>query len=438
MANPEHVVLAKSGANAIARWRELNHVIPNVGVFQHTLNYRLEDRSTSEVFNPEFVYGRPKLDLSGAMLSRAKLAGADLAYDDLQRVDLTSSNLRLAELQGTNLHSAHLSRSNLTHAVFNSANMSASFLTRSNLSRSSMRLVDLTGADLSFTDLTYADLEGANLSRANLSSADLTGANLIGVNLREAILSSSNLTQVDLTRADLRGATIIKPNLDGSVFFETVFGISTLVNCDLGPAIALDFSRHTGPSTIGLDTIARSGGRIPKKFLENAGVAAPLIEAQDQLNGITRDFPTVLTIGCMDDERLAGSLRDRLRAAQIPCWSIAADDESALQSGATILAHTAYFDRLVLLCTASSLDNPQTRRYMSELVGGKGPDSGRHITLAADSLFDAGDDKLCALLKEGSVVDFRGWQEEGTFETAVSSLVDNLSHSGLRPQNPFS
>ena len=79
MANPEHVALAKSGANAIARWRELNHVIPNVGI-THTLNYRLEDRSTSEVFNPEFVYGRPKLDLSGAFLSRAKLAGISRSF----------------------------------------------------------------------------------------------------------------------------------------------------------------------------------------------------------------------------------------------------------------------------------------------------------------------------------------------------------------------
>ena len=115
MADPEHVALARSGANAIARWRELNYVIPNTAA-RHTLNYQLGDRSTSEVFEPEFVYGRPKLDLSGAFLSGAKLAGADLAYDELNGVDLTSSNLRLAELQGANLHSAHLSRSNLAHA----------------------------------------------------------------------------------------------------------------------------------------------------------------------------------------------------------------------------------------------------------------------------------------------------------------------------------
>ena len=430
MANPEHVALAKSGANAIARWRELNHVIPNVGI-THTLNYRLEDRSTSEVFDPEFVYGRPKLDLSGAFLSRARLAGADMAYDELNGVDLTSCILRMAELQGANLHAAHLSRSDLTHAILTRANMSGCYLTRSNLSRCNLQSADLIGADLSSSDLTYADLEGANLSRANLTSADLTGANLNGANLRNTTLSATVFRQADLTGADLRGASLVKADLESAVFFDTVLGITTIVNCDLSRVMGLEFSRHTGPSTIGLDTLARSGGRVPRKFLEDAGVAAPLLEAQDSITGVRRGFPSVLTIGAMGDEGLAERLRESLRAAQIPCWSIEADDESALQSGATILADTAYFDRLVLLCTASSLESPQTRRYMSELAGEKGPDSGRNIiSLAADTLFDHSLDVLCVQLKKGAVVDFRGWEDEGVFQTAVTSLVNALSSTG--------
>ena len=430
MANPEHVALAKSGANAIARWRELNHVIPNVAV-THTLNYRLEDRSTSEVFESEFVYGRPKLDLSGAFLSRAKLAGADLAYDELNGVDLTSCNLRMAELQGANLHSAHLSRSNLTHAIFTRANMAGCFLTRSNLSRSTLQSADLMGADLSSSDMTYANLEGANLSRTNLTSADLTGANLNGANLRGATLSATILRQADLTGADLRGATIIKADLESAVFFETVLGITTFINCDLSRVMSLEFVRHTGPSTIGLDTLARSGGSIPRRFLQDAGVAAPLIEAQDPFNGVKRDFPSVLTIGSMGDEILARRLRDSLRAVQIPCWSIAVDDEPAIRSGETILAHTVYFDRLVLLCTESSLQSSQTRRYMTELAAGKGPESQRNITsLAADTLFDHSQDGLCARLKQGTVVDFRGWEDDGVFETALASLVNVLAGTG--------
>ena len=427
MANSEHVTLAKAGPNAIARWRELNHVIPNVGVI-HKLNYRLEDRSTSEIFDPEYVYGRPKLDLSGAFLSRAKLAGADLAYDELNGVDLTNSNLRLAELQGANLHSAHLSRSNLSLAIFTRANMSACVLTRSNLSRSTLQSADLMGADLSSTDLTYADLEGANLSRTDLSSADLTGANLSGANLRGANLTSTTLRQADLTGADLRGATIIKADVESAIFYETLFGISTIVNCDLSRAISLDFARHTGPSTIGLDTLARSGGSIPRRFLEDAGVAAPLIAAQDPMAGANRRFPSVLTIGCIEDEKLAGRLRDGLRDSQIPSWSIAPDDEPAIQAGGIILAQTVYFDWVVFLCTASSLDSPQTRRYMAELAGAKGAEPSRNITtLAADAIFDNGEDALCTRLKEGSVVDFRGWEQDGVFDTALASLVDVLT-----------
>jgi len=427
LADPEHVMLAKSGANAIARWREVNHVIPATPS-RHTLNYQLGDRAASETFEPELVYGRPKLDLSGAYLSRAKLGGADLAFDELNGVDLTSSNLRLAELQGANLNSAHLSRSNLSHAILTRANMARCVLIRSNLSRSTLRATDLTGADLSSSDISFANLEGANLSRTNLTSADLTGADLTGANLRGAILSSTILKQADFTGADLRGASLIKADLESANFYETVFGFSTIVNCDLSKAMALEFARHTGPSTIGLDTLAKSGGRIPRKFLEDAGVAAPLMEAQDLFMGVNRDFPSVLTIGSMEDGELAGRLRDGLRAAQIPCWSVAADDEAGIQSGATIIDHTVYFDRLVLLCTAPALESPQTRRYMSELAGGKGPESRRDIiSLAAGTLFDHSQDGLCAILREGTVVDFRGWEEEGVFETAVATLVNVLS-----------
>ena len=62
MADPEHVVLAKSGATAIAKWREVNYLIPNT-VTSYSLNYQLEDVSASERFEPEFVYGRARLDL---------------------------------------------------------------------------------------------------------------------------------------------------------------------------------------------------------------------------------------------------------------------------------------------------------------------------------------------------------------------------------------
>ena len=71
---------------------------------------------------------------------------------------------------------------------------------------------------------------------------------------------------------------------------------------------------------------------------------------------------------------------------------------------------------------------------MSELAGGKGPESQRNITsLAADTLFDARDDELCGLLKQGTVIDFRDWEDNGVFEAAVASLIDILSSPSPSP-----
>ena len=39
MADPEHVVLAKSGATAIAKWREVNYLIPNTVTSYSSVSY---------------------------------------------------------------------------------------------------------------------------------------------------------------------------------------------------------------------------------------------------------------------------------------------------------------------------------------------------------------------------------------------------------------
>ena len=94
----------------------------------------------------------------------------------------------------------------------------------------------------------------------------------------------------------------------------------------------------------------------------DAGVAAPLIDAQVKIADVERIFPTVLIIGSVGDGELAGRIRDCLMAAQIPCWCIEADDETRLQSHEIILDHSVFFDCLVLLGTQASLESPQTRR----------------------------------------------------------------------------
>jgi hypothetical protein len=111
-------------------------------------------------------------------LDHANLSGQLLVRQDLMGADLRDARLVGTELSVANLNDARLNQADLTHA----------HLARANLSGAS-----LVHATLSATDLSHADLSGANLTSANLYNADLTGANLSGANLEDAHLGEARL-----------------------------------------------------------------------------------------------------------------------------------------------------------------------------------------------------------------------------------------------------
>ena len=423
MANPDHVGLARSGPNAIARWRELTFRSVNTRQPRFDLGYRLEDRAASETFTPEFIYGRPGLDLSGAFLSSVKLPGADLRHDDLSDADFTGADLRMADLSGANLSGAHLFRASLPNASLIGAQLVGCSLTRANLTSGTLRHATLRGADLSYAALSYADLENADLSGANLTAADFSWANLSNANLRDCVLTGASLMMTNLTGADLRGARIIKPCLESAILHRAKAGGTLFANCDLRSVIGLDSMLHGAPSTIALDTLARSGGRIPRLFLQGAGVAEPLIAAQDALTAERRTYPTILLIGSLADSELAERLCKNLSQAHIPAWALYPDDEDALNSGEASLDHIVYYDRLALLCTDAALENPLTSRYFAELVRGGNRATAAPLTaLAFGELFYRRQDRLCKRLRNGDAFDFRNGEE-----AALESLVRELS-----------
>ena len=430
MADSEHVSLARAGANAISRWREATWRRPNNELPRYSLGYRLEDRGAGETFTPDYLYGRPSLNLSGAMLNAAKLSGADLSHDDLSRADLTGSDLRQADLSGANLQGAHLWRSNLARANFNEAFMAGCTLGRTNLSNSVMQAVDLKGANIAFSNLSYADLERADLSGTDLSQTDLSWANLSGANLRNARLVGANLDMADLSGADLQGAVIINAKMSSTSLSRAKCGLTTISNCDLTGVIGLGEITHAGPSMIGLDTISRSKGQVDARFLDGAGVPQLLVEAQDALRNSMATYKRVLLVGSVNDGDFADKIKSALAEARVPSWVISADDEESLTSGSTNLDSAVYYDRVIILCTVASLENPLTSRNFSSLVSNPGPtvrDS--IITVATDDVFYQREDRLCVGLREGKVVDFRGWDDEDRFKEALSALIREFEDS---------
>ena len=167
-----------------------------------------------------------KVDLSGANLSGIDLTGIDLRDARLTRVDFRDSNLQKARLSLTNL-----SRAVLIGASLNQANLKETRLSHTIIMNTDVRDVDLSSSYLHKTILAKSDLSGAYLYKAHLS---------------EAYLSESK-------------------------FMHAAFADTTLGACDLSLTIDLERSNHHGPSTIGMDTIHKSKGRIPEGFLRGCG-----------------------------------------------------------------------------------------------------------------------------------------------------------------------
>jgi uncharacterized protein YjbI with pentapeptide repeats len=113
----------------------------------------------------------------------------------------------------------------------------------------------------------YPDIIRPDLRNADLTGADLSYAHLNGADLWEADLRSANLT----------GATLSDATLTGADLKEAIVGWTIFVGVDLSKVKNLETVMHGGPSSIGIDTIYRSGGTIPEAFLKGLVFLTPFL-----------------------------------------------------------------------------------------------------------------------------------------------------------------
>jgi len=237
--------------------------------------------------------------------------------------------------------------------------------------------IDLSGASLSNADLSTADFSGADLSHVDLSGADLSGVDLTSATLFRATLSGAtlfdtDLTSANLTSATLSGATLFDTNLTGADLIATnfystnlfrtnfsgaTFGWTILAEVDLSQAIGLDKDHHEAPSTIGLDTIYRSQGRIPESFLRGAGVPEPFIT---QMKALVHAMDPIQFYSCFisystKDQEFADRLHADLQAQGVRCWFAPHNMQGGRKLYDQIDEAIRVYDKLLLILSPTSI-----------------------------------------------------------------------------------
>lgn len=223
MANREHLITLKKGANVWNQWRK---------------NHPDAKPDLSDVL----LRG---VSLSGANLSHANLTGTNLSEASLDNAILTSADLSRAVLRGasvigTNLSTANLTGAELTEVNLSGADLSGANLEKADLSRANLKKAGLKGTILTDSNLSNANLAGANLDNALLSAAKLNGANLEGATLNGSDLKEANLNGANLSKASLRHAILISANLAGAHLCHADLTHADLANANLSDANLTD------------------------------------------------------------------------------------------------------------------------------------------------------------------------------------------------------
>jgi uncharacterized protein YjbI with pentapeptide repeats len=272
--------------------------------------------------------------------------------------------------------------------------------------------------DLSVADLIRANLSGANLSTADLSVADLSGANLMGADLRGANLGVADLSGANLNGADLRGA-----NVKLATVGYTVFGA-----VDLSVVKGLETVNHYRPSTIGIDTIYKSKGRIPYIFLRGCGVPDTLIAYVGSLVGKPIEYYSCFISYSNKNQECARRIHADLQSRGVRCWFAPEDTAWGATIQVDIDASIRKHDKLLLVLSRQSIASDWVEQEVETALARERDE--KRLVLFPIRLDDAVSetDRTWAanLRRTRHIGDFSNWKERDAYQAAFARLLQDL------------
>lgn len=311
----------------------------------------------------------------------------------LRIVDLSGANLSRMDLQGVNLDQSRLTRTNFASA-------------------------DLRNADLSGAQLIQANFTGVRLSNASLAGADLRAANLEGADLSRAVLRAANMFRADLSSAYLFGT-----DLTAAIFGQTILG-----NTNLAGALSLETCIHQAPSTVGIDTIYRSEGRIPEAFLRGAGVPENFIAYMHSLVGAAFEFYSCFISYSAKDQEFAERLYADLQAKGVRCWYAPEDLRVGSRFRQQIDSAIRLHDKLLVVLSESSVKSGWVEKEV-EAAFERERQEKKPVLFAIrldDAVMETAQSWANDIRRTRHVGDFRNWHDSSFYSRTFARLLRDL------------
>ena len=211
----------------------------------------------------------------------------------------------------------------------------------------------------------------------------------------------------------------------------------------MSSARGLESLEHSAPSTIGIDTIYKSQGKIPQIFLRGAGVPENFIEYMASLVGTGIEFYSLFISYSTKDQEFANRLHADLQAKGVRCWFAPHDMRSGKKVHEQIDEAIRMHDKLLLILSPASMNSEWVKTEISKARKREVRDGKRVLfpirlcpfeTLRDWECFDSDAGKHSAReIREYFIPDFSNWKDHDAYMLAFNRLLKDLQ--GVAP-NP--
>jgi hypothetical protein len=224
--------------------------------------------------------------------------------------------------------------------------------------------VDLAGAAMYALELVGApksDIVVANISseRVHLSGVDFTTANLKGAVFSGETIVGANFANADLSEAIFVRTHFVRCRFHEAHFSGARFGDTSFSDCpSFDRAKGLEQVEHLGPTTFDPATLRYCMGRLPRVFLLGCGYHKKELLALKALYSEKAEYSSCFLSYARSDHPFADHLRLALLKQGISCWQDTQDMYGGDHWRGQIHDAISKHDRLVLICSRSSLVRP--------------------------------------------------------------------------------
>lgn len=320
------------------------------------------------------------------------------------------------------------SHKNIKAADFNKTYFRSSDLRSINFSDCNFHGADFKGAQLYDTSFVGCNLEAVLLVGVNLAWGKLERCNLCRADIREAFFEATSLVGSDLRRADLLHAHFMRAQFGDADLTRAEVGYSTFGECDLSLVKGLRTIRHIGPSSVGIDTIYRSKGKIPEVFLRGCGVPEDFINLIPSLVNTPFDYYSCFISHSSLDVRFVERLHADLQAKGVRTWYFPEDARWGRSVWGEIDRGVKLYDKLVAVCSKNSLQSGPVLREIERALNREDREKKSILfPVRIDNyIFDGWQHERKDDVLRKVIGDFRKWKRDDSYQEAFKRLVQGL------------